>query len=114
MVLALPCRYAAKEKDTQMHAVVKDLMVEAGSGLNVLDPVDLSAGYTSVGDKTSISMQSTDICIHLSLSSLALLINLINQASLARKFGNRNPLSPCTNFDRLWVSPKGARKDTLK
>lgn len=82
-------------------------MVEAGSGLIILDPVDISAGYTSVREKISISLLSSDICIHLSLSALSLVMNLLNQASVAMQFGNTNPLAPCTNFDRLWVSSKG-------
>ncbi|PKI62680.1 hypothetical protein CRG98_016951 [Punica granatum] len=98
--------YAAKENDTWIRALVKDLMIEAGSGLMVLDPVDLSGGYTSVREKTSISLLSTDICIHLSLSALSLVINLLNQVSVALQFGNTIPLAPCTNFDRIWVSPE--------
>ncbi|TQE02763.1 hypothetical protein C1H46_011592 [Malus baccata] len=39
--------YASKENDTWVRALVKDLTVEAGSGLIVLDPVDISGGYTS-------------------------------------------------------------------
>lgn len=86
---------------------MKGLTLEAGSGLTVLDPVDISGGYTSVKDKTNISLVATDICIHLSLSVISLVLNLQNQATAALQFGNANPLAPCTNFDRVWVSPKG-------
>ncbi|THG16067.1 hypothetical protein TEA_005602 [Camellia sinensis var. sinensis] len=75
--------YASKENDTWIWTLVKDLTVEAGSGLIVLDPVDISGGYTSVNDKTSVSL-----------------------AALALQLGNTDPMAPCTNFDRLWVSPK--------
>lgn len=88
---------------------MKDLTVEAGSGLVILEPVDISGGYTSVKDKTSISVVSTDICIHLSLSVAALLLRLQVQTSSALQFGNVNPLASCTNFRRVWVSPKGLR-----
>ncbi|GAV71650.1 DUF946 domain-containing protein/DUF1162 domain-containing protein/Chorein_N domain-containing protein [Cephalotus follicularis] len=98
--------YASKENDTWMRALVKDLTVEAGSGLIILDPVDISGGYTSVKEKTNMSMISTDICIHLSLSAFSLLLNLQSQATAALQFGNAIPLAPCTNFDRIWVSPK--------
>ncbi|KAI8561923.1 hypothetical protein RHMOL_Rhmol04G0379800 [Rhododendron molle] len=98
--------YAAKENDTWIRALVKDLTVETGSGLTVLDPVDVSGGYTSVKDKTNVSLVSTDVYIHLSLSVISLLLNLQTQASAAIQFGNMDPLAPCTNFDRLWVSPK--------
>lgn len=101
-------RYAAKENDTWIRALVKDLTVETGSGLTVLDPVDVSGGYTSVKDKTNVSLVSTDVYIHLSLSVISLLLNLQTQAAAAIQFGNMDPLAPCTNFDRLWVSPKGA------
>lgn len=87
--------------------MVKDLTIEAGSGLIVLDPVDISAGYTSVKEKTNISLISTNICIHLSLSAISLMLNLQNQAFAALQFGNTLPLAPCTNFDRIWVSPTG-------
>ncbi|KAL3812236.1 hypothetical protein ACJIZ3_013504 [Penstemon smallii] len=98
--------YAAKEDDTWIKGLLKDLTVEAGSGLVVLDPVDMSWGYTSVKDKTSISLMSSDIYAHLSLSVISLILNLQSQASTALQFGNADPLSPCTNFDRIWVSPK--------
>ncbi|KAE9455056.1 hypothetical protein C3L33_13039, partial [Rhododendron williamsianum] len=98
--------YAAKENDTWIRALVKDLTVETGSGLTVLDPVDVSGGYTSVKDKTNVSLVSTDVYIHLSLSVISLLLNLQTQAAAAIQFGNMDPLAPCTNFDRLWVSPK--------
>lgn len=96
-----------KENDTWIRALVKDLTVEAGSGLVILDPVDISAGYTAVKDKTSISVASTDICIHLSLSVISLGLHLQNQATEALQFGNSIPLASCTNFDRIWVAHKG-------
>ncbi|XAR56952.1 hypothetical protein NMG60_11024929 [Bertholletia excelsa] len=99
--------YASKENDTWIRAFVKDLTVEAGSGLIVLDPVDISGGYTAVKDKTNFSVVSTDIYVHLSLSVISLLLNLQTQAATALQYGNIDPLAPCTNFDRLWVSPKG-------
>ncbi|XP_059643008.1 uncharacterized protein LOC132284858 [Cornus florida] len=98
--------FASKENDTWIRALVKDLTVEAGSGLMILDPVDISGGYTSVKDKTNISLISTDVHIHLSLSVISLLLNLQTQAAAALQFGIADPLAPCTNFDRLWVSPK--------
>lgn len=101
------CRYASKENDTWIRALVKDLTVEAGSGLIVLDPVDISGGYTSLKDKTNMSLISTNICIHLSLSAISLILSLQNQAFAALQFGNMIPLAPCTHFDRIWVSSKG-------
>ncbi|KAL3505576.1 hypothetical protein ACH5RR_030958 [Cinchona calisaya] len=98
--------YASKESDTWIRGLLKDLSLEAGSGLIILDPVDISGGYTSVKDKMNISLISTDICVHLSLGVLSLLLNLQGQAASALQFGNADPLSPCTNFDRIWVSPK--------
>ncbi|KAJ6689863.1 hypothetical protein OIU85_006185 [Salix viminalis] len=98
--------YASKENDTWIRALVKDLTVEAGSGLMILDPVDISGGYTSVKEKTNMSLISTDICVHLSLSAISLLLNLLDQATTALQFGNAIPLAPCTNFDRVWVSPR--------
>ncbi|XP_062108869.1 uncharacterized protein LOC133819601 isoform X1 [Humulus lupulus] len=104
--LDLSFMYASKENDTWIRALVKDLTVEAGSGLIVLYPVDISGGYTSVKEKTNMSLISTNICIHLSLSVISLMLNLQNQAFAALQFGNIIPLAPCTNFDRIWVSPK--------
>ncbi|KAK4730781.1 hypothetical protein R3W88_023769 [Solanum pinnatisectum] len=98
--------YAVKENDTWIRGLVKDLTVEAGSGLIILDPVDISGGYTSVKDKTNISLLSTDICAHLSLGVVSLLLNLQNQATTALHFGSADPLLPCTQFDRIWVCPR--------
>ena len=100
-------RFASKEDDKWIRCVVKDLTVEAGSGLVVHDPVDVSAGYTSVKDKINTSIACTDIYVHLSLGVISLLLNLQNQASAALQFGNTDPLAPCTNFDRIWSSPTG-------
>lgn len=98
--------YASKGNDTWIRALVKDLNIEAGSGLVILDPVDILGGYTSVKDKSNMSLILTDVCIHLSLSALSLVLNLQSQVAAALQFGNDNPLSPCTNFDRVWVSSK--------
>jgi vacuolar protein sorting-associated protein 13A/C len=106
------CRYASQEDGTWIRALLKDLTLEAGSGLVVLSPVDVSGGYTSVKDKTNMSLSSTDINLHLSLSVISLLLNLQNQVTGALQFGDAIPLAPCTNFERLWVSPKGTWTDT--
>ncbi|KAJ7955294.1 calcium-dependent lipid-binding family protein [Quillaja saponaria] len=102
-------RYASKDRDTWIRALMKDFTVEAGSGLIILHPVDISGGFTSVKDKTNMSVILTDICIHLSLSAVSLILNLQSQAAAALNFGNAAPLSPCTNFDRIWVSQKESR-----
>lgn len=88
-------------------------MVETGSGLIILDPVDISGGYTSVKEKTNMSLTSTDIYMHLSLSALSLLLNLQSQVTGALQSGNAIPLASCTNFHRIWVSPKGMASVTL-
>ncbi|XP_071698618.1 uncharacterized protein [Rutidosis leptorrhynchoides] len=98
--------FASKENDIWIRALLKDLTVEAGSGLRILDPVDISGGYTSVKDKTNISLISSDIFVHLSLSAVSLILNLQNQAVAALRFQSADPLSPCTNYDQIWVSPK--------
>ncbi|KAL0925485.1 hypothetical protein M5K25_003821 [Dendrobium thyrsiflorum] len=105
--LDLRFMYASKENDTWARALVKDFTIESGSGLLILEPMDVSGGYTSVKDKTSISMLSSDICIHLSLSVASLLLKLQNQAFEAVQCGKVNPLVSCTNFKRIWISPKG-------
>ncbi|XP_073012998.1 uncharacterized protein [Typha latifolia] len=99
--------YASKQNDVWARSIVKDLTIEAGSGLIILEPVDISGGYTSAKDKTNVSLASTDICIHLSLTVASLLLKLQNQALAALQFGNIDPLTSCTNFKRVWVSPKG-------
>ncbi|KAG5388182.1 hypothetical protein IGI04_029723 [Brassica rapa subsp. trilocularis] len=99
--------YASKENDIWVRALLKNLVVETGSGLIILDPVDISLGYTSVKEKTNMSLTSTDIYIHLSLSALSLLLNLQSQVTGALQSGNAIPLASCTNFHRIWVSPKG-------
>ncbi|CAH2036004.1 unnamed protein product [Thlaspi arvense] len=98
--------YAAKENDTWIRALLKNLVVETGSGLIILDPVDISGGYTSVKEKTNMSLTSTDIYMHLSLSALSLLLNLQSQVTGALQSGNAIPLASCTNFHRIWVSQK--------
>jgi vacuolar protein sorting-associated protein 13A/C len=100
-------RYASKEKDIWARSVVKDLTIEAGSGLLVLEPVDVSWKYTSVSEKTNIVLASTDVYIHLSLSVASLLLKLQNQTLAALQFGNNNPLVSCINFKRVWTSPNG-------
>ncbi|KAF9594340.1 hypothetical protein IFM89_030469 [Coptis chinensis] len=103
----LAIRYALKENDTWIRTLVKDLTVEAGSGIAILDPLDISGGYTSLKDKTNVSLISTDVCIRLPLSVISLVLKLQNQVIAALQLGNASPLASCTNFNRLWVSPKG-------
>ncbi|KAJ0228735.1 Vacuolar protein sorting-associated protein 13 [Hirschfeldia incana] len=98
--------YASKENDIWVRTLLKNLVVETGSGLIILDPVDISLGYTSVKEKTNMSLTSTDIYFHLSLSALSLLLNLQSQVTGALQSGNAIPLASCTNFHRIWVSPK--------
>ncbi|XP_010500318.2 PREDICTED: uncharacterized protein LOC104777719 [Camelina sativa] len=98
--------YASKENDIWVRALLKNLVVETGSGLIILDPVDISGGYTSVKEKTNMSLTSTDIYMHLSFSALSLLLNLQSQVTGALQSGNAIPLASCTNFHRIWVSPK--------
>lgn len=102
--LDLSFMYAYKESDTWIRTLVKDLTLESGTGLTILDAVDISGGYTSVKDKTNVSIISTDICIHLSLSIITLVLNLQSQAASALQFRNANPLALCTNFECLRVS----------
>ncbi|XP_020520361.1 uncharacterized protein LOC18430003 [Amborella trichopoda] len=101
--------FAAKGKDTWVRALIKDLTIEAGSGLVILDPVDISGGYTCLKDKTNISVVSSDIYIRLSLSAISLVLHLQNQAAAALQFGNASPVASCTNFVRVWTSRKGNR-----
>ncbi|EOA39345.1 hypothetical protein CARUB_v10012395mg [Capsella rubella] len=98
--------YASKENGIWVRALLKNLVVETGSGLIILDPVDISGGYTSMKEKTNMSLTSTDIYMHLSLSALSLLLNLQSQVIGALQSGNAIPLASCTNFHRIWVSPK--------
>ncbi|CAN8243432.1 unnamed protein product, partial [Cochlearia groenlandica] len=98
--------FASKENDIWVRALLKNLVVETGSGLIILDPVDISGGYTSVKEKTNMSLTSTDIYMHLSLSALSLVQNLQSQVTGALQSGSATPLASCTNFHRIWVSPK--------
>lgn len=99
--------YAAKENDRWIRAFVKGLTVESGSGLAVLDPVDISGEYTCVQDKTNVSVMTTDIYVHLSLSVLRLLLRLQDETVSALQFGSANALSRCTHFDRIWIDKRG-------
>ncbi|KAH9312827.1 hypothetical protein KI387_027862 [Taxus chinensis] len=99
--------YATKENDRWVRGLVKGLTVESGSGLDMLDPVDISGEYSCVQDKTSISVITTDIYIHLSFSVLRLLLRLQDEAVAALQFGSANVISCCTHFDRIWVDKRG-------
>ncbi|XP_059076567.1 uncharacterized protein LOC131042467 isoform X2 [Cryptomeria japonica] len=99
--------YAAKESDRWVRGLVKGLTVESGSGLAMLDPVDISGEYSCVQDKTSISVITTDIYIHLSFSILRLLQRLQDEAVAALQFGSANVISSCTHFNRIWVDRTG-------
>ncbi|KAK1425949.1 hypothetical protein QVD17_14616 [Tagetes erecta] len=104
MDLSFMC--VSKENNTWIQALLKELTMEAGSGLRILDPVDIYAGYTSVKDETNISMVSSDIYVHLPLSAISLILNLQSQVVAALQFQSDDPLSPCTNYDRVWTPTK--------
>ncbi|KAJ3675683.1 hypothetical protein LUZ60_004725 [Juncus effusus] len=99
--------YVSKGNDIFSRLSIKDLTVEAGSGLVVLEPMDISGSFSSVKERVSFNAMSTDICIRLSLAVSSLLLKLQNQTISALQFGNINPLVSCTNFEQIWVSPKG-------
>ncbi|PIA59067.1 hypothetical protein AQUCO_00400135v1 [Aquilegia coerulea] len=97
--LALSFMYASKENDTWIRTLVKDLTVEAGSGIVILDPKVIPGGYTSLKDKPNISLTHSRV--------ISLVLNLQNQVVAALQLGNACPLASCTNFNRISVSEKG-------
>ncbi|KAJ7520826.1 hypothetical protein O6H91_19G024000 [Diphasiastrum complanatum] len=98
---------ALKGNDRWIKAFLKGLNVEAGSGLAVVDPLDVSGEYVCAHDKTNFYATVTEISIRLSLNVLRLMMRL--QADIASKFqiGGVNALSQCTHFDRIWIDHSG-------
>lgn len=87
--------------------MVKGLTVEGGSGLVVVDPVDVSAEYACVQEKITFLAGASDISTRLSFNVLSLILRFQDDAFSTFKFGGAQALSRCTHFDRIWVNVSG-------
>lgn len=87
--------------------MVKGLKVEGGSGLVVVDPLDVSAEYACVQDKITLNLGASDISMRLSFNVLSLILRFHDDALSTFRFGGAPPLARCTHFDRIWVNSSG-------
>ncbi|XP_024384462.1 uncharacterized protein [Physcomitrium patens] len=105
----LDCYVMIKSKgdDKWIKGMVKGLTVEGGSGLVVVDPVDVSAEYACVQEKITFLAGASDISTRLSFNVLSLILRFQDDAFSTFKFGGAQALSRCTHFDRIWVNVSG-------
>lgn len=101
-------RIASKGNDKWIKGMVKGLTVEGGSGLVVVDPLDISADYSCVQDKITLFAGATDISMRLSFNVLSLILRFHDDAFSTFRFGGAPALARCTHFDRIWVNVSGA------
>ncbi|KAG0568137.1 hypothetical protein KC19_7G189300 [Ceratodon purpureus] len=98
---------ASKGNDKWIKGMVKGLTVEGGSGLVVVDPLDVSAEYACVQEKITLTAGASDISTRLSFNVLSLILRFQDDAFSTFKFGVAPALSRCTHFDRIWVNVSG-------
>lgn len=101
-------RYASKGKDRWIKGNVKSLTIEGGSGIVVVDPLDVTGEYSCVQDKTSMLVVSSDISMRLSYNVISLVLRIQQDAASTFYFGDARPVLPCTHFDRILVTNSGS------
>ncbi|KAL3679175.1 hypothetical protein R1sor_022131 [Riccia sorocarpa] len=107
--LSFNVMYASKGREKWIKGNVKSLMVEGGSGIVVVDPLDLSAEYTCKPEKTSILVTSSEISTRLSYNVISLVLRIHQDAMSTFYFRDAYPVLPCTHFDRIWVTSSGIK-----
>lgn len=100
-------RLATKGKDQWIRGQIKNLSIEGGSGIVVVDPLDVTGEYTCVQDKTSMIIGTTDISMRLSFNVISLVLRFHQDAVSTFRFRDAYPVLPCTHFDRIWVTNTG-------
>ncbi len=83
---------------------MKGLTIEGGSGLVVVDPVDISAEYACVQDRMTMMVAVSDISMRLSFSVISLVLRFHDDALSTFHLAGMSPLSRCTHFDRIWAN----------
>ncbi|KAL2613699.1 hypothetical protein R1flu_025391 [Riccia fluitans] len=105
--LSFNVMYASKGSDKWIKGNVKSLTIEGGSGIVVVDPLDLSAEYAHRPEKTSLLVTSSDISTRLSYNVISLVLRIHQDAMSTFYFRDAYPVLPCTHFDRIWVTNSG-------
>ncbi|PTQ34792.1 hypothetical protein MARPO_0076s0036 [Marchantia polymorpha] len=105
--LSFNLMYASKGKDRWIKGNVKSLTIEGGSGIVVVDPLDVTGEYSCVQDKTSMLVVSSDISMRLSYNVISLVLRIQQDAASTFYFGDARPVLPCTHFDRILVTNSG-------
>jgi vacuolar protein sorting-associated protein 13A/C len=95
---------AFKGNDRWIRGQVKGLTIEGGSGLVVVDPVDISAEYACVQDRMTMMVAVSDISMRLSFSVISLVLRFHDDALSTFHLAGMSPLSRCTHFDRIWAN----------
>jgi vacuolar protein sorting-associated protein 13A/C len=107
VILMVHFRIASKGNDKWIKGMVKGLTVEGGSGLVVVDPLDVTAEYACVQEKITLAAGASDISTRLSFNVLSLILRFQDDAFSTFKFGAAPALARCTHFDRIWVNVSG-------
>lgn len=97
-------RFASKGRDQWIRGMVKGLSLEGGSGVVVLDPLDVQTEYSRVQDRISISVTTSDVSMRLSFNVIRLILRFQEDAILRFNVGGDQVVSRCTHFDRIWVN----------
>lgn len=100
-------RVASKGNDQWVKGHIKSLSIEGGSGIVVVDPLDVTGDYTCVQDKTSMTITTSDISMRLSFNVISLVLRFHQDAVSTFRFRDADPVLPCTHFDRIWVTNTG-------
>ncbi|CAM6102066.1 unnamed protein product [Calypogeia fissa] len=99
---------ASKGKDQWVRGHIKSLSIEGGSGIVVVDPLDVTGDYTCIQDKTSMTIATSDISMRLSFNVISLFLRFHQDSVSTFRFRDAAPVLPCTHFDRIWVTNTGS------
>lgn len=77
--------------------------VEATSGVNVLEPFDVSVKYSKVTGKQNIHVGMTEIYTNFSFSILQLILRLQEDVMSLMRITSEQITVECSEFDKIWA-----------
>ncbi|CAM6084054.1 unnamed protein product [Calypogeia fissa] len=96
-------RLVIKGDDMELNAQVNGLTVEASSGIQVVEPVDIVVKYTNASGKQTMSLASTEIYSNFSYSIIQLILRLQADVMSFLRITSEQVTVECSEFDKVWA-----------
>ncbi|KAL2636221.1 hypothetical protein R1flu_007700 [Riccia fluitans] len=100
-------RFILKGEDMELNAQVNGLTVEAGSGIHVLEPVDMAVKYSKVSGKQHVHVAMSEVITNFSFSVLQLILRLQTDVMSFLRITSEQTTARCSDFDKIWAEDEG-------